>query len=237
MILDRNKVHNSWDKFLTLEIISELENIENCIGTDYTPSLDKVLRFMQLDINSIKVVILGQDPYKPEGVANGRSFQPNNLKDWGQPYRQISLKNIIRNIYTCYNGVKRYSDIPSYSSIVGEINYGRFKIKQPKEWFDSLENQGVLFLNTSLTCKIGVSNSHKDIWLNFSHKLINFIAENRPDIIWFMWGKEAAGYLDYIGDSKAYVSRHPMICNESYSDDFLRNPCFRYTMDIIDWLG
>lgn len=237
MILDINKVDNSWRKFLTSKTIDELNAIESYIGDNYTPPEDKVLRFMQIDLSKIKVVILGQDPYKPAGVANGRSFQPNDLVSWNQTFRQVSLKNIIRNIYACYTNIERYVDIPEFSSIAGKVVYGEFGIKQPQEWFDSLEEQGVLFLNTSLTCRIGVSNSHKGIWFEFSHKLINYISEERPDLIWFLWGKEAAIYDMHIKSGTKYISRHPMMCSEAYEDDFLRNPCFKNTMNIINWLG
>lgn len=232
-----NNVDSSWEEFLTHRMITEISEIERMIGSDYTPSEDKVLRFMSLDLNNIKVVILGQDPYKPEGVANGRAFQPLNLTSWSQSFRQISLKNIVRNIYASYNNITEYDKIPYYQDIVTQIALGNFPMKQPLEWFDSIENQGVLLLNTSLTCKIGVSNSHKGIWYDFSHELINYIAKQREDLAWFMWGKEAAIYKQYIPKGNMYISRHPMMCSETYSDDFLKNNCFRDTRDIINWLG
>lgn len=237
MLLNRARIDSSWEAFLTPRIVVELEEIENMLGSNYTPSEDKVLRFMGLNLNNIKVVILGQDPYKPEGVANGRAFQPLGLTDWSQSFKQISLKNIVRNIYASYNNITEYSKIPYYKDIAIQIALGNFKMKQPMEWFDSIEEQGVLLLNTSLTCEIGVSNSHKGIWYDFSHELINYIAKQREDLAWFMWGKEAAIYKQYIPKGKLYVSRHPMMCSEEYKDDFLRNTCFRETKDVINWLG
>lgn len=237
MLLNKDLVHDSWNGFLTQSILREIADIDGMIGTDYTPPADKVLRFMSLNLDKIKVIILGQDPYKPEGVANGRAFQPLNLTSWSQSFRQVSLKNIIRNIYASYNDIEEYSKIPYYQDIVTKIVLGEFPIKQPYNWFDSLEEQGVLLLNTSLTCKIGVSNSHKGIWYDFSHELINYIAKQRTDLAWFMWGKEAAIYKQYIPSGEIYVSRHPMMCSEEYADDFLRNPCFKETRDIVNWLG
>ena len=70
---------------------------------------------MGLDINNIKVVILGQDPYKPEGIATGRAFQPSNLVFWSQKYRQVSLKNMLRLIHKNYFGIEEYSEIVPYS--------------------------------------------------------------------------------------------------------------------------
>ena len=232
-----NNIHDSWKEFTTPDIKRELDNIENQIGTDYTPQKDKILRFLSLDLNTMKVVIVGQDPYKPVGIANGRSFQPSNLINWNDTFRQVSLKNIVRNIYAVYNGITEYRLIPSYTDIKYEINAGKFNIKQPQEWFDSLESQGVLFLNTTLTCKIGQSNSHKDIWRKFSTELINYIDTQRKDLIWFLWGTESKELGNIIKYGKIYSSKHPMMCSEKYEDDFLRNTCFKDTSSIINWLG
>lgn len=237
LISDIN-VDTSWVEFIEdSNIQNELRSIENRIGTDYTPEQHLVLRFTELDIHKLKVVILGQDPYKPAGVANGRAFQPSNLHYWTDKFRQVSLKNIVRNIYRSKLDIKEYALIPAYNVIIQR----GFSIKQPPEWFDSLENQGVLFLNTSLTCKIGVSNSHKGVWEKFSVACIDYLASHNNDLYWFLWGKEAQNYKNiiekYTDKSKIYESRHPMMCSESYSDDFLRNNCFKDTMDIINWLG
>lgn len=237
MLIEAVKVHPSWNKFITPSILSELIRIEQKIGAEYTPPMGKILRFLELDLNNIKVVILGQDPYPTAGAANGRAFQPNDLEDWTQSFKQVSLKNIIRNIYASVNGTSIYDLIPSYSEIKDKINNGTFNIKSPKEWFDSLENQGVLLLNTSLTCQIGESNSHKDIWATFTHKLIKFVSMERASSKWFMWGKEAIAYSETISSGTHYKSRHPMMCSKSYEDDFLRNKCFKDTIEIINWLG
>lgn len=239
MWLDEVDVHSSWGEFLTKDVVNQLENIERLIGSDYTPNCHNVLRFMTLDIDKIKVAILGQDPYKPEGVANGRAFQPYDLEDWYDTFRQVSLKNIVRAIYKAYNDIEYYEDIPRYSEILQEIIMGDFNIKRPKDWFDSLENQGVLLLNTSLTCEIGESNSHEHLWRNFSNQLLRFISKSNPDIIWFLWGKSAINKLKYVGNinAKAYVSNHPMMCSSKYKEDFLKSRCFKDTMHIIDWLG
>lgn len=229
--------HPSWDEFLTPQIREELDKIEAAIGNDYTPPQDKVLRFMNADLQSRKVVILGQDPYKPERVANGRSFQPDNLEQWTQPFRQVSLKNMIRLLYRTYENIEDYSQIPTYKVISEKIRKGEFALKPPKEWFDSLENQGVLFLNTYLTCKINVSNSHKAIWEPFSKKLLTYISEKNPNLNWFLWGSEALSNKPYIKEGKIFSSRHPMMCAENYEDDFLKCPCFRETKSEINWLG
>lgn len=236
-ILDAVKVHESWNKFLTTDIRHKLDIIESQIGTDYTPDTDKVLRFMQLDISKLKVVILGQDPYKPAGVANGRAFQPANLTSWNQKFRQVSLKNIVRNIYKSKLDIRLYDLIPTYNEIIAS----GFEIKPPLEWFDSIESQGVLLLNTSLTCKIGESNSHREIWKDFSDECIRYLAKTNNDLYWFLWGKEACSYsslvMSWSYPDRIYQSKHPMMCSKSYTDDFLKSKCFKDTMKIINWMG
>ncbi len=91
----------------------------------------------------------------------------------------------------------------------------------------------VLFLNISLTCKIGVSDSHSEIWRDFSDKLIAFIAEKNKNALWFLWGSRAQEAKKLIGDSQSYMSRHPMMCSQKYEDDFLKNKCFYDTKDMI----
>lgn len=230
-------IHDSWKEFLTEERIQQLEEIESSMGSDFTPSKDRILRFLASDLYQKKVIWLGQDPYFQPGVANGRSFQPANLLSWGDKYRQVSLKNILRLVHASYSGVTTYEGIKTYKEVLREINDGTFQVKQPLEWFDSLENQGVLFLNTSFSCIINKPNSHKDMWKNFSKKLLEYISYKRPDMIWFLWGKEAISNKEHIHNGVFFESRHPMMCSVKYEDDFLKSPCFKETKDIINWLG
>lgn len=231
------QVHPSWKPFLTDERLAMLHDIESKIGQDYTPKKEKILRFMKQDLQTKKVIWLGQDPYFQPGVANGRSFQPNDLTDWASPFKQVSLKNIIRLVHVSERGLNDYDQIKSYKEIVKEIQSGEFAICQPKQWFDSLENQGVLFLNTSFSCILNQPNSQKELWSDFSKQLLAFISEERPDMIWFLWGKEAIKNREFIKKGVFFESRHPMMCSKKYDDDFLKSKCFLETRDLIQWLG
>ena len=218
--------HPSWNAFLTDEIISKLEKIENEIGDDYTPSKENILRFMRLDLANVKVIIIGQDPYFQEGAANGRSFQPALLKSWDEPFRQVSLKNILRLIYKSY-----FDEQLSYKEVLSKNAF----TKSPTDWFDSLEAQGVLFLNMYLTCQIGHPNSHRHIWGDFVTEVIRYI-EEKQNVIWFLWGTEANSCKPFI-KGKIYSSNHPMMCGTNNPKDFLKSDCFLKTKDIINWLG
>lgn len=227
--------HPSWSKFLTESILAELDNIEDKIGTNINPSHNNVLRFMNNNLYDIKVVILGQDPYPEKGRATGRAFEVGDLFSWNQKFRQVSLKNIIRLIYKNYNGINEYSKIKKFSEIQKEIKEGKFSILPPDEIFKSWEKQGVLLLNAYLSVEAGNTGSHINLWKNFSEKLLEYISDENKTINWFLWGRMAEEKKQFIKNGKFYISRHPMMCSETYEDDFLRNNCFKDTMDIINW--
>ena len=169
--------------------------------------------------------------------GTGRSFEVGSLMDWNDKFRQVSLKNIVRLLYKNYNDIDDYEDIKKFSDIQKEIKSGDFNILPPNKIFDSWEKQGVLCMNIYPTCEIGKPGSHKDIWHDFSVRLLNYISKTNPNISWFLWGKEAVAHKEYILDGKIVESRHPMMCSAKYEDDFLKSSCFKDTMDKINWLG
>jgi uracil-DNA glycosylase len=233
-----NLIDKSWNTFLTKDIISELVNIENQIGlsrNDFTPKSQNVLRFLSKPLSEVKIVILGQDPYPQEGVATGRAFEVGTLNSWNDKFSNVSLKNIIRSIYFAYNN--KYL---KYSEIKKEIGLN-FPLVKPDQLFVEWENQGVLLLNTSFTCKIGVSNSHEKYWRNFTNLLLNYIAVANKDITWFLWGNNAKAIVNGIKIEKKIESMHPMMCynKEGRNDDFLFGEinCFKESLTIINWLG
>ncbi|HKL99823.1 MAG TPA: uracil-DNA glycosylase [Mobilitalea sp.] len=230
-------ISSSWKEFLSKDILDKLHDIEIRIGYDYTPVIDKIMRFLSVDLDKASVCIIGQDVYYQPGVATGRAFEVNDLYSWNSKFRQVSLKNILRLIHKSYRGITDYEEIKKYSDILNEIENGSFPILTPDKWFDSLEEQGVIFLNSSLTCMINKPNSHKDVWKDFSIQLINYMSLKRPDLIWFLWGNEAISKRQYIPNGIFFESRHPMLCSRTYDNDFLKSSCFKETMNIINWLG
>jgi len=229
--------HASWDRFLSVEVRDELKVIEEKIGRNINPDYENVLRFLKCDLKKVKVVILGQDPYPEKGRATGRAFEVGDLHSWNAKFRQTSLKNIIRLIYKNYNHIDDYDKILKFSEIQSQIADGRFDIAPPDRLFKSWENQGVLLLNTYFTIEPGITGSHISVWESFSIRLLGYISEENENISWFLWGKQAEEKSRYIKSGKFYVSRHPMMCSEKYEDDFLKNNCFKNTMNDINWLG
>jgi len=231
-----DNIHGSWTEFLDDECIEAINDISHKIGENVNPGHKNILRFLSIDLSSVKIVILGQDPYPEKGVATGRAFEVGGLKSWDQPFKQVSLKNIVRLIHKSYNDIAEYDCILSFNQIKREIKDGRFPILPPDRLFESWEKQGVLLLNTSFSCIPNNPESHALLWQNFSRRLIGYISENY-DLRWFLWGKHALVMKQVIKKGNFFVSRHPMLCSSKYDDDFLKSDCFIKTKHLVNWLG
>ncbi len=208
----------------------DLNGILREVGNDCTPDAEKIFRAAQ-PVEGIRVVILGQDPYPAPGAATGLAFEVNGLTSWKQPFRQVSLKNIVRLLYASYTDADPYET--KFSDVTAAVDRGDFNILPPDRLFSYWAENGVLLLNTALTCKPGYPGSHAELWEPLMNDLIRYIEDNAHPI-WFLWGKEAQKY-DFV--QRSYRSRHPMLCSANWADDFLKNPCFRETSTFIDWLG
>ena len=113
---------------------------------------------------SVKVVILGQDPYHGFGQAHGLSFSVQK----GTPLPP-SLKNIYKELQEDIGG-----ELPTE----GDLSH----------W----AKQGVLLLNTVLTVEEGNANSHKAKgWERLTNRLIDSLNELKHPVIFILWGKPA----------------------------------------------
>ena len=113
---------------------------------------------------SVKVVILGQDPYHGFGQAHGLSFSVQ---------KGIPLPPSLRNIYK-----ELQEDIEGELPTEGDLTH----------W----AKQGVLLLNTVLTVEEGNANSHKGMgWETLTNRLIDSLNELEHPVIFILWGKPA----------------------------------------------
>lgn len=243
-----DQINPAWYSLLASPVVAHelnLADLSTRANGPSTPDDADVLRFMRLDPREVNIIILGQDPYKPAGVANGRAFQPANLESWTQPFRQVSLKNILRAIWAVYNLRGRvepesYDLVVPWKVLSSYIETGKFKVAEPPAWFDSLERQGVLFLNSSLTTRVGVSGAHVSFWSGFVQDVMKFMHRSNPYLAVFAWGNAAQDVVaNSIPNAITFESRHPMMCSKTYQDDFLYNPCFLWAAQGlgIDWTG
>lgn len=220
-------IHNSWSHFFK-QTKCEIKEIEKYIGDDTSPSINKIFRVFETDLSSIKCVILGQDPYPNAEDATGRAFEVGEYVSWSEPTDNTSLRNILKLLYKAKTG-----DAKSIGHIRKEIEKNNFNILKPHELFNHWEKEGVLLLNTALTCKAGCPNSHSIIWSCFTKKLIMYLDRKNESLSWFLWGSHAQLYSCLILYGRKYMSSHPCKCG----GDFLDKTIFFSGITGIDWYG
>ena len=151
----------------------------------FTPPLKQVFRaFEECSVDNLKVVIIGQDPYPQFGVADGLAFSCSNTM---KP--QPSLKNVFEAVESTV-----YQEFPTYQ----DPNLVRWA------------NQGVLLLNTALTCEIDKVGSHHSIWKDFIMYLLDMLNLTNTGLIFILLGKHAQELEAVIG-SNHYILKasHP----------------------------
>lgn len=141
------------------------------------------LAYEYTQIDNLKVVILGQDPYPTKGHAMGLAFSVN--KDL-RPLPK-SLKNIYKELETDMN------------------------IKAPEHGdLSSWAKQGVMLLNSSLTVVEGNPGSHSKIgWGELINETLDYINNNMENIVFVLWGKHAQKLGENINREKHYVIESP----------------------------
>lgn len=134
--------------------------------------------------DEVKVVILGQDPYHGPGQAHGMSFSV-------KPGVKVppSLRNMFKELA---------NDLGCPVPTIG--------------YLESWAKQGVLLLNTVLTVRAGVANSHKGMgWEIFTDTVIQKLSEREKPIIFVLWGRPAQSKKKLIDTTKHVIleSVHP----------------------------
>ena len=140
-------------------------------------------------LSKVKVVILGQDPYHSPGLAQGLAFSiPSDIPTNSRQFPS-SLRNISKAL-----ALEGFGALPS-----GDLH----------AW----AGQGVLLLNTALSVKLGEAASHVNIgWKPLIDRLIRALAQQKPHLIWMLWGGHAQSKLPLIEagqDQLILQSSHP----------------------------
>lgn len=183
-------MHESWKPFLGAEFAKEyFQELSTFLHQAYEetkvfPAKTQVFRAFSTDLNEVKVVILGQDPYHTPGAAHGLAFSVPN----SQPIPP-SLINIYKEI---------------------DDEYGGHAIKNGnlKPW----QEQGVLLLNNVLTVEAHRAGSHRGKgWEQFTEATVKYLNEKRDHLVFLLWGRDARSKAGWIDQNKHLVleSAHP----------------------------
>ncbi len=156
---------------------------EVAAGRRYLPPGPAVLRAFGQPFEQVRVLIVGQDPYPTPGHAVGLSF---SVAPDVRPLPR-SLANIFRE-YTDDLGLP----MPS----CGDLS----------PWAD----QGVLLLNRVLTVAPGEPAAHRGKgWEAVTEQAIRALVDRPEPLVAVLWGKDAAGLTELLGDVPIIASAHP----------------------------
>ena len=181
MISFREQLHPKWRELLkdSLVLLDKIE--EDLREAPFLPDHSRVLKCLENDPDLSKVLILGQDPYPNEIDAMGLAFSTAR-EDGKVP---ASLKNIFTELA---------SDLSVDPPLTGDLS----------PW----QSQGVVLLNRSLTCKVGESDSHRDIgWRDFTDNVVRVLAD--IGVVAILWGKSAQEVADFFPEQYRIESAHP----------------------------
>lgn len=140
--------------------------------------------FNSTPFETVRVVILGQDPYHGPGQAMGLSFSvPKGIP-------------IPPSLRTIYRELQRDLGIPPASH--GDLS----------AW----THQGVFLLNAILTVESHLAGSHSRIgWQVFTDEVIRQLSKNREGLIFLLWGNYARSKKSLIDPGRHTVleAAHP----------------------------
>lgn len=216
--------NNDWDKILDGEFDKDYYlKLRQFLINEYKsqriyPSMYDIFNAMKLtSYDSVKCVIIGQDPYHGEGQAHGLSFSVR--KGITPP---PSLVNIFKEI----------------ASDVGVDNSG--KHGELTKWAEN----GVLLLNSVLTVRANQPRSHRGQgWETFTTEVIRLLNSREKPMVFMLWGADAKAKAQFITNPNHLIltSAHPSPLSAyngffgckhfSKANEFLR----ANNMEEIDW--
>jgi uracil-DNA glycosylase len=180
--------HDWWMALISRPNVPSLEKISKFLDEQKTiicPPVDKVFEaFYWVELENVRVVILGQDPYVGLNQANGMAFSvPDGMAI------PPTLKNIYKELASDLN-------VPKASH--GDLSY----------W----ASQGVLLLNSVLTTELDKSGAHRgEGWEPFTEAVVQMLnAENTP-MVFVLWGKWAESMERHLWNPKHLILKaaHP----------------------------
>lgn len=152
-------------------------------GRPYLPAGPNVLRAFAAPLASVRVLILGQDPYPTPGHPIGLSFAVDR-----------AVRPIPRSLANIYRELR--DDLGIETPEHGDLS----------AWAD----QGVMLLNRVLTVQSGASGSHRGRgWEAVTGRAVEALAERGGPLVAVLWGRDAQSAAPLLGDVPVIASAHP----------------------------
>jgi uracil-DNA glycosylase len=181
-------VHSSWEPIfepiagLIKELLSKIEN------EDIAPPMGSIFRAFEMDVASVRCVIVGQDPYPTPGNAMGLAFSVAPAVERIPP----SLKNILKEL-------ESDQGVPLPNN--GDLS----------RWVSG----GVLLLNRVLTTRVGESDAHKSIgWQAVTDHIASELGKR--GVVAVLWGNQAQELAQYFSNTVESVHPSPLSAHRGF---------------------
>jgi uracil-DNA glycosylase len=181
------QMHSTWqhalgdcrDLLLLMEVSLAGEN------RTYMPIDQRIMRALEVSMDDVKVLIIGQDPYPTKDVAIGLAFAVDLEVD---PKLPRSLQNILKEVRDDLGSrVRRKGDLTKWAT------------------------QGVMLLNRHLTTPVGRAGGHQNLgWSRFTDRVVEELGKRQGDkLVSILWGKQAAEVEPLLAGTQVIKSAHP----------------------------
>lgn len=165
-----------------IRALGDMLREEIAAGRGYLPAGADVLRAFTYPFDSVKVLIVGQDPYPTPGHPMGLSF---SVKPGVPPPRSLA------NIFT-----ELVDDIGCAYPTSGDLT----------PWCD----QGVMLLNRVLTVTPGRPGSHQGRgWEKVTEHAIRALVARGQPLVAILWGRQAQSLRPLLPGVATIESPHP----------------------------
>ncbi len=219
------KIEPTWKKVLEEEFGKEyFAALAAFVKDEYKkgavyPAPKNIFRAFDLTpFDTVKVVILGQDPYHGAGQANGLCFAVGE---------GVVLPPSLRNIYK------------ELESDLGQ------PVKNKTGDLERWAKQGILLLNATLTVRATAAGSHQNKgWEEFTDAAIRALSDKREHLVFILWGNYAKQKGSHIDRNKHCVIESPHPSPFSANNGFFGSKPFSKTNEYlkktdqtpIDWI-
>lgn len=179
---------NTWKHIINNTLLHKvLYEVYSKSTNNICPNKDLLFKVFEVcSYNSLKVVMLGMDPYPQKGIATGIMF--GNNKETPEDKLSPSL------------------EVVKEACINYELNHNPYTFDITLEdWC----KQGVLLLNTALTCEVNKPGSHSLIWRPFISDFLKRLSEYNPGLVYVLFGSQAKTFKPYINNGSIIEVEHP----------------------------
>lgn len=188
---ERLKPSGWGDKLKTFILSEDFYNILETLlaqakeGKRFTPTLKQVFRaFEECPYDELKAIIIGQDPYPQQDVADGIAFSCSNKKK-----EEFSLRMMFDEIERTQNMQQIYGRDPDLA-----------------RW----SNQGILLINSAFTTTMRNTGQHYNIWKPFIVFLLDTLKSNKLNLVYGFLGKKAQEWAEYVNEDDCMLqASHP----------------------------